>query len=257
MLSFIFCLLHSGAILHAEPTADSNLVAVGNTKLKIPAPEGFVRCDGVSEILDSALEGLVPRGNRYLAYFAPPEIYAKLKAGESPDIPQNFNVQTLRSAENRDIGPASFKEIVAQFRNEIDGMEPTDWDKMVSESAIGGEFSLELVGQPKIFSDTESGLGFTTLLAAEIDGVKKQGVASCVMTLANGKLLYMYSTAPFGSLEETLANEKSVLKWAEAVQAVNPVFIPEYRGQNWAIIAAVVAVAVTVILLRRSKNRGA
>ena len=101
---------------HGQESAKSTPredVDVGGRKIKLPAPAGFQRVDGLNAESDRLLESMQPASNRYLARFEAPK-------SNTAEEGHSFNAQVLRTLENREIGDRTFGEMKQQTKAELD-----------------------------------------------------------------------------------------------------------------------------------------
>lgn len=203
---------------------------MGGRLIKLPAPEGFERIDGLDPELDRQVESLLGASNKYLARFEP------LKSNTA-DAGRSFNVQMMRKLESMEIGERTFADVKQQMKGEMDRMQETvrqEIDKQISavekqRREAGGEdlaLSISDVNVLGYFDDSPSSFGFTMAMKVAAKGggkaVDDKVVTAGVVVPVNGRLLYLYSIADFHSPADRQWVEKAAGAWRDAVVAVNP-----------------------------------
>lgn len=203
---------------------------VGGQIIKLPAPVGYERIDGVNPEIDRLVEEMLPATNRYLARFDPP------KSG-MPDMGRSFNVQVMRSLEKREIGDRTFADIRQQTKAEIDKSQETIRQEIAkvsgkAEKALkdatdtNAALSLSDVAMLGCFDDSPSCLGFTMAMnVATKTGnhtAKAKLVAAGMIVPVNGRLIYLYANTDFNSEADRAWAEQAVTAWRDIVVAANP-----------------------------------
>ncbi len=244
---------------------------VGGRTIKLPAPVGFERIDGLQPEVDRMVEGMLPASNRYLARFDPPK-------NSVPDEGRGFNVQVMRSIENREIGDRTFGDIKEQTKAEIEKAQETIRQEIAK---VGGKaekalqdatdadaaLSLSDVVMLGCFDDSPSSLGFTMALniaaKAGDKSVKSKLVIASMIVPVNGRLIYLYANADFNSAADRAWAEQAVSTWRDAVVAANPrVEGPSAKGLDFSRIgrsgligAAIGGVVALVAMLFKKKKQ--
>ena len=214
-----------------EPkSASREEVDVGGRKIKLPAPVGFQRVDGLNAESDRMLESMLPASNRYLARFEAPKI-------NTAEQGHSFNAQVLRNLETREIGDRTFGEMKQQTKAELDKVienirqevakisgkaEKAFQAATVADAAL----SVSDVAVLGYFDDSPKSLGFTMAMnvAAKADdkAIKEKIVVASMIVPVNGRLIYLYANADLKSEADRQWAEKAVMTWRDAVVAANP-----------------------------------
>lgn len=239
----------SGLQLQAqEPAAKPDLIKVGGRMLKIPAPQGFVRCDGINETWDQAMATLVSPSNRLLATYGTPHDQEMIRQGTPMDYPRNFNIQVVRSIESMEIGQRTFDGIRGEIKKEVqkamasidaEMKKLTDASNKTIADNYGVDMALSITDTAILgfFEDTENSLGF--VMAMKIastengEAVSNRAVVACLMAPVNGRAVTLYSTAPYTARGDITEVQQSVLAWRDAIQSVNPRLEGPAAGFDW------------------------
>ena len=216
----------------------SAAVQVGGKTLLFPAPEGFVRCDGVRADWDQASESAVPATNRRLIVFSTTSDLAILKRGGAPEMARSLSSQIGRSVENRDLGEREFDSMRSTMKAELEGMRSelqAEVEKLASRrnktvhDLYGTDDALRLsdVAVLGFFEDKPASLGFTmalrvnNTLAAGASKNKKRVMAALLIPV-NGRVIDLYATSDYRTEADRQWAENSVAAWRDAIVAANP-----------------------------------
>lgn len=219
----------------AKPETAGSVV-LGGRAVILPAPEGFVRVDGVFAEWDDAIQKILPPGNRLLAKFGSAQDLAELKQSKAPESEVDFNVQILRKFESQEVGTRTFADIRAGIVKEMGaamkaveselGKVEGRANDMLDKKGVASKLSF---GKPVVlgvFADNDREVGFSMLLSMQVDGAAEKpedvSVVACLITPVNGRLLYLYHTLPYKAEPDQKTAESGVLKWAHAVASANP-----------------------------------
>lgn len=231
LVSLSTCLLPCRGQNAEPPSANQReQVTVGDRPVKIPAPAGFVRVDGVNAEEDRAVAALLAASNRYLARFEPDK-------ANGADAGRNFSAQVMRKLETIEIGERTFEDFKAQTKAELDRLQKTIQKEMETKLAeaekkhrdvTGVDLALSVSDVTVLgyFDESPGSFGFTMAMnvAAKVeDGAAKvRGVVAGMIVPVNGRLIYLYANADFKSPADQQWAENSVTAWRDAVRAVNP-----------------------------------
>ncbi len=230
--------LTSGSLGVAEPQqAETASVTVGGKKIAFPAPQGYVRCDGLNAEWDAATTAVLPASNRRLVAFATPEEAAAIRDNQATGAVRNFNSQIVRNLENQEIGDRTFEQVRSGARAELEKMK-TQLDeeikRLVQEGnqrlndQLGLDAALSISDSAILgfFEDTPTSLGFTMAmnvsLANELGAKPEKWVVAAVMTPVHGRLINLYANSPFKGEEDRKWVEQAAASWRDAVVAANP-----------------------------------
>jgi hypothetical protein len=259
----------------AQEAAESPLdLVIGGRHLVVPLPEGgFVRCDGIDPAWDKTIAATLPATNRLLASFGTRENRQGIRDGRKIDFSRNFNIQTLRSEESRELGTKAFAEIRADIRKEIENMKATldahleklaaDGNRNLSRD-LGIDAALEFSEAAVLgsFEDGDSALGFTLAMkvGSYAEGVpgKLPSVVAALILPVNGRLLMLYSTSSYTGESDRLEVERSVKAWGAAIAAANPkVEGPGIFGASTlsVLVGAILGIALALYLLLKRTHR--
>ncbi len=245
---------------------------VGGRTIKLPAPAGFERIDGLNPEVDRMVEGMLPASNRYLARFDPPK-------NSASDQGRSFNVQVMRSLENREIGDRTFGDIKQQTKAEIEKAQETIRQEIAKvrgkaekafQDATDADAALSLSDVVMLgsFDDSQSSLGFTMALniaaKAGDKSVKSKLVIASMIVPVNGRLIYLYANADFNSAADRAWAEQAVTAWRDIVVAANPrVEGPKAGGFDFSrigrsgLIGAVIGGVVALVMMLFKKKKQA
>lgn len=216
------------------PPGPREEVNIGGRKVRVPAPPGFRRVDGLNIEEDRQEQSLLPETNRYVARF-------EHATPVEPDDGRSFNVQVLRSLENLEIGEKTF----AQFRDQTKASLDTMQEKVKQEAArvsaeatkamqdsTGADAALSVSDMVVLgyFGEDASSLGFTMAMnvaaqagaAAGGEQVKAKLVVASMIVPVNGRLIYLYANSVFNSPADRQWAESAVQAWRDSLLAVNP-----------------------------------
>ncbi|MDB6004623.1 MAG: hypothetical protein JWR15_1610 [Prosthecobacter sp.] len=272
-LTLAACLFSGLLSCHGEdaaPAGSGELVIVGGRAIRLPAPGGFERIDGLNIDDDRAVAAMLPATNRYLARYNPP------KAQTAADQGRSFNAQVLRDVESREIGNRTFSQMKQQTKSEIDKAQETLREELAKvtgkdaknlpNSTVADALSVSEVAVLGLFNETPSSLGFTMAMnvakKADDPTNKTKAVIASMIVPVNGRLIYLYANADFKSEADRKWAEQAVTMWRDAVLAVNPrVEGPDVSSSIFdgvgssTVIAGIVGglAAVIVLLFKRKK----
>lgn len=248
-IAALFLSLSLGTSLRAEEAAsDSTLFEIGGRNLRIPPPVGFVRCDGINENWDTGLTSILPPTNRLIATYGSPEDQDLIRKASPPDYSRNFNIQTVRSVESREIGERTFAGLRKEVKKGMDHMRAkldTELKKLTDQSNkkmsadFGVNNALEISDTVILgyFEESDTSIGFTMVMKVGLgNGDNREvthGVVACLMTPVNGRLVNLYSSATYKGKEDQLLVEKTVMEWRDSIQAVNPKVEGPKAGFDW------------------------
>jgi hypothetical protein len=218
---------------HAQEAAKNisrEEIVVGGRVIKLPAPAGFDRVDGLDPETDRMVDAMLPATNRYLARFDPPK---QNTASEG----RSFNAQVMRSIESREIGDRTFGDMKQQTKRELDKAQETIRQEMAKltnkaekalqdATAADAALSVSDVAVLGYFDDSPNSLGFTMAMnvaaKAGDQAVKSKMVTASMIVPVNGRLIYLYANADLKSEADRKWAEQSVTAWRDLVVAANP-----------------------------------
>jgi len=227
--AFLMCIVQLCGTT-AAMSASREEVTVGGQTIRLPAPAGFERVDGLDAEADRMIESLLPDSNRYLARFKP------IKPNDL-GTERSFNAQVLKSLEDREIGDRTFSEMKQSTKKELDQARDALRQEIakaasnaekVLQDATSAEAALSVsdVAVLGYFDDSPSSLGFTMALNFATKtgdtSTKSKGVIASMIVPVNGRLIYLYANADFHSEADRQWAEKAVTSWRDVVVASNP-----------------------------------
>lgn len=260
--------------LHAEEAAhpaSREEVLVGGRIIKLPAPVGFQRIDGLNPESDRLVEDMLHASNRYLARFRPTK-------DDGNGLDRSFNAQVLRRVENQEIGDRTFGDLKQQTKAEIEKSQEALEQEIAkisgkAEKALknatdaDAALSLSDVAILGCFEDSANSLGFTMAMnivaKAGTQATKDKVVVASMIVPANGRLIYLNANADFHSEADRVWAQQAVTAWRDAVLAANPrVAGPSAGGVDFTslgrsgVIGAVIGgVAAAVAMLFKKKKQ--
>ena len=244
---------------------------MGGRGLKLPAPAGYERIDGLNPETDRMVEGMLPATNRYAARFDPPK-------GATPEQGRSFNVQVMRAVENKEIGERTFSGMKQETKAEIDKAQATIRQEVAklsgkAEKALqdatdaDAALSLSDVAVLGCFDESPGSLGFTMAMnmAAKAGDktIKGKMVVAGMLVPVNGRLLYLYANSNFNSPADRAWAEQAVTTWRDVIVAANPRVEGPAAGFDFTrvgrsgLIGAVIGgvVAVIAMLFKKKKKQ--
>ncbi|WP_395737222.1 hypothetical protein [Prosthecobacter sp.] len=249
-------------------------IAVGARTIKLPAPVGYARVDGLDAEKDRMLNAMLPASNRYLARFEP-------APSNTAASGRSFNAQVLRSLESREIGDRTFADMKQQTKAELDQAQETIRQELAKASgkaekafqdATTADAALSVSDAAVLgyFDDAPASLGFTMAMnvAAKtgVQDIKSKLVTAGMIVPVNGRLIYLYANTDLKTEADRKWAEQSVTAWRDTVLAANPrVEGPAVRTSVFksvgrsAIMGAIVGgaaalVAMLAVLFRKKKR---
>ena len=168
----------------AVPPPDVITITVGDRPLKIPAPEGFVRCDGIDADWDQITTSVLPANNHMQVTFGTPADQEAIRKGEPTDYSRNFNVQSIRSLETQEIGEKTFASLRQNMKKELLAMRDkieADVQKLVKQGnrevseqyGVDVALSISDVAMLGFFEESDTAIGFT--MAMKLGAANPQG----------------------------------------------------------------------------------
>lgn len=232
----LLALVMMAAAVTAQEVPAVHEVKVGPQSIRIPAPAGFERMDGIDARQDEVAAEFAGATNRRLIMFGTPAAVAALRRGEAPLSPRNFNAQTLRSLEHRALTSVQFESLRAQAESELgtlgkrmDAVLGRTMDNAAKSLSEKLQESVEVkVGTPVplgTFERTRDSLGFSMLIKSELSIAGKEtaglSVVACMIVRVRDRCLYLYATSDRRSAEDEKWVKEEVLRWRDAIFAAN------------------------------------
>jgi len=209
---------------------------IGDVKLNIPSPAGFVRIDGKNKEWDGVMAKFVPATNRFLCTYGTEKDLADLQGGKFPDSPQSFQLQTFKQSEKMTVSIKDFEQAKTEIRNlNIGKAMKKEAQNMLNKASsdlqkqTGQKIDLK-VGETRqlgIFEETDTSIAFAAVmnLGTGAGGDEAKNITmymgGCTVVV-KGKLLFMYSYADSTQADAEEWVKKSVIDWKNAVLEANP-----------------------------------
>lgn len=247
LLAGLVCV--SGLSAQTSPTTGPYVLEVGGRPVKVPPPAGFVRCDGINKEWDKAMSSLLPVSNRMLATFGTAEDQELLRKNTPSDYERNFNIQTLRTTENMEIGERTFSGLRSEMKKGLEDMQTKLEGELKKLAGQGNKYmqdahnvdlALKISDTAMLgfFEDTASSLGFSMAIKMGMTGAdgkreESRAVGACLMLPVNGRLVMLYSTAPYTGQTAQIEAETTVKSWRDSILAVNPRVAGPAAGFDW------------------------
>ena len=205
-------------------------VVIRGRPIKLPAPTGFERADGLDLEVDRLRNDALPASNRYVARFEP------LKTNTA-DLGRSMDVQVMRSLESREIGDRTFSEVKEQTKAELDRArasieqdlaKATGNAEKALQAATTADAALSVsdVAVLGYFGNEPSSLGFTMAMkvAAQAGSSSTEAklVVASIIVPVNGRLIYLYANADFRSEVDREWAESAATAWRDAIMVTNP-----------------------------------
>ena len=102
--------------------AQGILVKVGNKKINIPAPDGFVEIDDISPATRSYIESVNSSGNRIIGIFLSEGDIGRLLKDERPIFARYMLVQSDSYYEHKHVSNSEFSKAVDIIRNDVSSL---------------------------------------------------------------------------------------------------------------------------------------
>ncbi len=221
--------LLAGPVLATEPVT----VEVGGRSLLIPAPEGFERSDRVLPLYDEVNEAMLPPTNRRLASFAPPEVVAKLRAGEIEEAARHFALQSTKQLESQEISERAFQDARSAMKKEMEGLRAkldeetqkliaSGKAKIAEQQGVDLDLSVSDTAVLGFFEDNEMALGFTLAMNVNMPKGRSRQVCAAVVAPVNGRMVNFYAYSAYTSAADRQWAETAARAWKNAALAANP-----------------------------------
>jgi hypothetical protein len=217
--------------------AEQAAVYVGDTRLALPVPAGFVEPSIVAPGFRTMGEQMTARTNRLLALFVAEDDLRAATERRAPEMRRYFMVQTLRAAEGQRIGAADFAQaktlLREQYQQMLTALRPTIQGQIDQASQRFGEhvgldrFALKL-GELRALEVFDEQTQSISLLAMSLLSVSAGGktvevpVAMGTTTLVvKDKLVYFFAYARYESDADLEWLRQATREWLPKVSLVN------------------------------------
>ncbi len=220
-LSFFLMLVTAAATLRADDKPMET--KIGDTKIVIPAPPGFVNVHEGNDAILSVMQKLTPESNKLITGFVQPEV-AKVKDG-SATLNKYMMVQYAASIETVAITPTDFKDVKASVAQQDLAKIKDDVNARLKEVAEG---KLE-VGKPTMldaFIDQDNASAFGMIAKYSSDdgkGGKSESkvVGGGAFVLVKDKVLFLYVYCIYDGNASVDWMKNTTKAWTDAVIKAN------------------------------------
>jgi hypothetical protein len=187
--------------LVAQTSSDS--YQLGNRKVRIPAPEGFVDITTTLDDIASRMRATEDPGNDFLATHVPESFIPKLKVSQNIDLGFYTKVSVSKRARSVDMTPELFASVVAEGEKNAGAYMDPNGPLMKNAAKNSGRGLSDLLGTETTVAVTGSkSLGyfektdkvFSELVAVniEIQGRKLSILFSSSFVNVNQRLIFVY-----------------------------------------------------------------
>lgn len=238
------------ALINAAVAASNPAVLdIGGVEIRIPAPDGFFRIDGIDHEYDRLARSLVPPHNRSIAQFGTERELAELLAGRWPSAKRGFGVQVMRALESVRATRSQFDRIKDRLKTDLLEVETDpEFQRLIREMELGiskGFFDLDgtahnvTIGNPiplGIYDETAESLLFSMLMTAYVDGANDDdifvGMVSGACIHINERVLYLYATSEYVDNTDIEWVRTALMNWRDEVVKANQGRNGLYRGST-------------------------
>lgn len=224
-----------GLLLMVATGVQATDIQVGEVQLAIPSPTGFSPVTPQMAPLFEMQKHFVAASNEEFVAFIADENIPKALAGEIPEMPRRFTVQTPKNLVGSFITSAEFNELktVIKTQNEdilqkieaqFPGLSSQVNNGIKKQFEVDVAFSISQMIPLPVHIETERTFAYSSFAKYEMKDEQGNVVPFVVVVTATiahvqGKLLFLYSYAEESGLEWSKAISK---QWSEAVIAANP-----------------------------------
>jgi len=215
-------------------------------RVEIPAPDGYVRIDGINAKWDELRRVASPSYGRIIIEFGSESDRMALLKGEFPDVGRSFYAVSLHVYEQMHVTGEMFAQVKDAFRSEMPttGMvgrikqlmkEPETRlsEHLTQEHEIPTDFKVgEMIPVGTLVEDDKSvtcSFLMQSLLDVEGQGHREAVLATSLATLWVGQrvLLCVYCLSPYEGIEDITWTRDAMSQWKEKIfQANSPVLVP-------------------------------
>ena len=200
---------------------------IGDATIKVPAPSGFVRYDGLNERIDEVMGQMVPKTNRLLLMFATPKDAALAKKGKPQNLERYMMIQTFRQGEKIKLAAKDFAALLKGAEAQVNSsVESGEIASSVNEQLKKSKDAKDLkVGENVMlgtFHKSESSIDMGMLMKTQMGNDEPTSMAAAFsIVLLHGKILYVYVYSSYYAAEDIAWTRKTVKDWREAIVALN------------------------------------
>ena len=224
-----------GLMLLSSIGAQASDIQVGDVQLTIPSPDGFSPVTPQMAPLFEMQKHFVAASNEEFLAFIAEENVPTAMAGEIPEMPRRFTVQTPKDLVGSFITSADFAEIKTVIKTQNDeilkkieaqfpGLSSRVNQGIKEQFDVDPAFAISQMLPMPVHVETTRTFAYSSLAKYEMED--KQGntvpfvvVVTATIAHVKGKLLFLYSYAEESGLDWSKDASK---QWAEAVIAANP-----------------------------------
>ena len=224
-----------GLMLLGSVCVQASDIQVGDVQITIPSPEGFSPVTPEMAPLFEMQKHFVPASNQEFVAFIAEENVPIAMAGDIPEMPRRFTVQTPKDLVGSFITSADFLEIKTVIKTQNDEIfkkveqQLPGFSSQVSHG-IKQQFDVDLalsiskmLPMP-IHLETERAFAYSSFVKYDVKDEQGNTTPFVVVTTATivhikGKLLFLYTYAEESGLDWS---KDAAKQWAEAVIAANP-----------------------------------
>lgn len=224
-----------GLMLLGSVCVQASDIQVGDVPITIPSPGGFSPVTPQMAPLFEMQKHFVAASNEEFLAFIAEENVPKAMAGEIPEMPRRFTVQTPKDLVGSFITTANFNEIKAVIKTQNDeilkkveaqfpGLSSQVNQGFKEQFDVDPAFAISQMLPMPVHIETTRTFAYSSLAKYEMKDQQGNTVPFVVVVTATiahvkGKLLFLYSYAEESSLEWSKDASK---QWAEAIIAANP-----------------------------------
>jgi hypothetical protein len=200
---------------------------IGDVTIKVPAPSGFVRYDGLNERIDGVMLQMVPKTNRLLLMFATPKDAALAKKGKPEELGRYMMLQTFRAAEDMKLSAKEFGQVVegveAQFASSEKAEQLQDEvNAQLKKTKDAKDLKVGETVMLGVYQKTEYSVDMGMLIKAQVRNEEPTPMAAAFSIIRlREKVLYLYVYSGYYAAEDIAWTRKTVKEWREAVVAAN------------------------------------
>lgn len=211
---------------------------IGGTKISVPSPEGFFRCDGKNPKFDGIMRSSIPASNRLLAVYSTEDSLARLLSGQFPKDGRSFMLQSSMQFDSVKVSPSDFSAFKASFRSQVSA---TDKKLSALFSEIGDTATAKIseainsattfrIGENVmlgVFDETTESVCYTSFIKAQVVNSQTKNkvdyvtvTAGCTLHLRD-KMVYLYSSTRYHEKADFDSVRSSLVKWRDSILSAN------------------------------------
>ncbi|MDR1395225.1 MAG: hypothetical protein LBK52_03510 [Deltaproteobacteria bacterium] len=249
VLAALFGFFPASARAAPSPKPDSQLpseVLVGQVEIKLQAPAGLERVDGLDPAADEFTASLVERFKlRVLAVYAEPEAFRQFAAGllrkEPRRIPRLAMITAPVRMDRKSYAAKDVAKEKRRFREWFSlavNTRPLAWvfgrkaNKKLSEKlGVDVKFSYTIGPETRRFDERERSVSFSVLAGMELFGARSDFFLTASMLNVEDKLVFLSWVEPAQEMAAVTAARRTSLSWLEEMASANQAVLGTFEDE--------------------------